>query len=490
MFSNLSISKKLILLVAVPLLLELGFIAVLGGLLNQVERERAAESHARELSGALNTFLRRSLDMTASTVLHYVSRDAAFRVHIEEEKQKLKNLMRNIVDLASTNPREKAAVERLDQLSKEAEDHLTSARDYLNHQDRLMAMREWIKMRDKSKELAEQIDKIVEEQAEIQQDKKAREKLYREQLEGALYAGVALNVLVAFALLATFNNNLSKRLNILTDNIFRLASNKDLNPALAGRDEIAQLDGFFRQMAMDLRDAKEKERAIVAMVSHDLKSPLTSVRMFHSSLSDGFYGELSENGRKRLVLVESEIERLIELINDLLDVERIEAGEFVLDKVSVDLSDTLKRAVDTMSTLAESKQISLTSETSGNTKTLADDDRLFQVLINLLGNAVKFSPKGSAIDLRADQNGRWIRITVADRGRAIPENMRETIFDRFKQVEAADRRERAGSGLGLAICRAIVEAHSGKIGVTPREGGGNTFWFDLPAVANPPSSSS
>jgi signal transduction histidine kinase len=219
------------------------------------------------------------------------------------------------------------------------------------------------------------------------------------------------------------------------------------------------------------------------MVSHDLRTPLSSIRVFHSSLQEGVYGTISERGKESLTLIESEVERLINMVNDLLNMEKLESGKLELDLASVDVDAFMRRSANAVSNLAAGKHIQLNVAGLGESCSIqADEERLLQVMINLLGNAIKFADEGSSIDLTAHRADGSLELQVCDRNRTIPEDLRVSIFDRFRQVELADSKSNKGMGLGLAICKAIVERHGGTIGVCERDGGGNIFWFIVPLV--------
>ena len=176
-------------------------------------------------------------------------------------------------------------------------------------------------------------------------------------------------------------------------------------------------------------------------------------------------------------------DRLVRLINDILDIERLESGKVTMEQVELDLAELMKSASETMQAMAGENKVSLETEPLKET-VWADSDRVLQVLTNLLSNAIKFSDDDSVVKLRAvvlegDDEG-WIRIEVQDSGRGIPEGKQEKIFERFGQVDASDSREKGGTGLGLPICRTIVQQHGGELWVESELGKGSTFMFTLP----------
>ncbi|MBX9940113.1 MAG: PAS domain-containing sensor histidine kinase [Candidatus Obscuribacterales bacterium] len=236
----------------------------------------------------------------------------------------------------------------------------------------------------------------------------------------------------------------------------------------------------------DIRARKELERLksdFVNMLSHDLRTPLNAVQASLEIASSEHF-QLPPEVKVYLDRAQSNLGLSLSLINQLLELEKMEAGIVSLSLDGVSSAEIYNKACLAVVSLAESKKVAI-KRTGQNLDFVGDADRLVQVMINLLGNALKFSPSGSKItvrdELRHDIGGQnWARISITDQGRGIPVGKLGQIFDRFQQVDPQDAREKAGSGLGLAICKAIVEAHGGRIGVSSSEGIGSTFWFELP----------
>jgi PAS domain S-box-containing protein len=228
----------------------------------------------------------------------------------------------------------------------------------------------------------------------------------------------------------------------------------------------------------------QMKRDFVAMVSHDLRTPLTSIQMVHSLLAAGAYGELSEDGKESVEGAQDCCDRLITLVNDLLDLERMESGRMNLSLESIPLLDIIKPSINMVANAVKQKKIVLKLETEIDPTVRADKERMIQVLINLIANAIKFSPENSVLTVSTAEDDKFAVVKVKDEGRGVPESMRASIFERFKQVNKSDSKGRKGSGLGLAISKAIVELHGGQIGVESEEGEGSTFQFSLP-IAEP-----
>ncbi|MBX9670478.1 MAG: PAS domain S-box protein [Candidatus Obscuribacterales bacterium] len=226
-------------------------------------------------------------------------------------------------------------------------------------------------------------------------------------------------------------------------------------------------------------EIERMKREFVAMVSHDLRSPLTSLQGTLSLLETTRFGELNDTGITMVKRADRDLARLIQLIDGLLDLEKIQAGKMILEKNTVDLLTVIERSVSSVSYLFEQKNIKV--EIAENpVEVFADSSKLVQVVINLLSNASKFSPRNSTVSIFCEDFDSYAEIRIKDQGRGIPAAKLNSVFERFQQVEAKDHSEKGGKGLGLTICKAIVEAHGGTIGVESVEGEGSTFWLRIP----------
>jgi signal transduction histidine kinase len=220
----------------------------------------------------------------------------------------------------------------------------------------------------------------------------------------------------------------------------------------------------------------------ISIVSHELRTPLTSIHGSLGMLASGLLDAEPETGKRLLEIAVDSTERLIRLINDVLDVERIESGKVEMVKQTCNTADLMTNAADVMQAMAEKSGVTL-SLSPLSTEVWADGDRIIQTLTNLLSNAIKFSPQGATVWLSAEQEGDRVLFQIKDQGRGIPTDKLETIFERFQQVDASDSRNQDGTGLGLAICRNIVQQHGGRIWVESVLGEGSTFCFTLPIAS-------
>ncbi len=246
-------------------------------------------------------------------------------------------------------------------------------------------------------------------------------------------------------------------------------------------------EGRMTGMVISFRDISQRhalERMkdeFISTVSHELRTPLTSIRGALGLLSAGVLGEMNEKAAHLLRIAVTNTDRLVRLINDILDLERMESGRAPLHFRNCDLAELVKQAMETMAPMADAAGVKVISILEP-LRLDADSDRVLQVLTNLLSNGIKFSPAGSAIHISADTSEAtgMMTLRVVDAGRGIPADKLESVFDRFQQVDVADARQKGGTGLGLAICRSIVQQHGGNIWAERNPTSGVTFAMQLP----------
>jgi len=263
---------------------------------------------------------------------------------------------------------------------------------------------------------------------------------------------------------------------------------------------IAFRDITERQIVERMKDE------FISVVTHELRTPLTSIHGSLGMLASGLLSTQPEKSQRLLEIAVDSTERLVRLINDILDVERIESGKVTMAKLSCNAADLMAQAADTMQAMADKAGVTLSVSTV-SAQLWADPDRIIQTLTNLLSNGIKFSSRGDTVWLSAEitaaeeqrcrgelnstfspahpltrspANMKQILFKVKDQGRGIPADKLETIFERFQQVDVSDSRNSEGTGLGLAICRSIVQQHGGRIWVESTLGEGSTFYFTLP----------
>lgn len=477
---SFGILQKGLILVALPLLFQLGFISVTGFLFYQIQEQVQREEHSKEIVDSLNRVAEKAGLAINSAMMYLASEDPDSLKEYEESKQDAMRLFEHVKELSLGD---------------------------VEQQENIKEMHRWL---DKSMQLVEQMTKtreteiqalleqsnFVEQSKPLQESQTAQENLLnRERSKGkklaatrarmildtktALMSGIVLNIILSTLLVVLLMRDVSRRLSHVMSNTARLVKREELDPPIEGSDEIAYLDRIFYQAGKHLIELETFKHELISIVSHELRTPLMSIYASLELLSAGALGELSDKAKSRLKIAESETNRLIRLINNLLDIEKMSAGKFLLEESEISIAELLDLSTAAIAELTVPAGIKLeVSAAEGNIR--VDRDRFSQILINLLSNAIKFSPAGGTVRLEVERSSSQIQFRVIDQGRGIPAEMKDRIFERFVQVDKKDASERGGSGLGLALAKSMVEQHGGTIGVESEPDAGSVFWIKLP----------
>ena len=252
--------------------------------------------------------------------------------------------------------------------------------------------------------------------------------------------------------------------------------------------EKGQVIGFY-SLGADITELKRINRMkteFISTVSHELRTPLTSIRGSLGLVLGGVAGELPDAVKSLLDIANNNCERLIRLINDILDSEKIESGKMQLELKVVNMAQLVQQAMTANEGFADQHGVRLVLQAPDDSlQASVDSDRLVQVVTNLLSNAVKFSPPDGTVTVKVLQVAQGVRVEVIDCGPGIPDEFRDRIFEKFSQADASDSRQKGGTGLGLNISQALVHKMGGQIGFASRAGAGSTFFFELPEWRNP-----
>lgn len=479
---RLNLKQKGLFIVSVPLLLEAGFIVYL---YFEVERARAdvqKEIKSRMVLQEVNKISKNIFD-SANYLVHWnFSHDRSKLAAFDSTMLGITDSIDNLKLLSEDNPIRREHSVKLELFGK------ATLRNLLGHRENMVGTADKVyapNFQQFRRDFARAYDPflkeaqiLVGEEERVQQQVKDKEEERKRNFLFTLLAGFLLNVLAAIGVAIYFSQNIASRVLVLIENSQRMAIGKPLLERIDGQDEVAQLDKTFHNMANALKAAEETKREFVQMISHDLRTPLTAILGTFELLSAGAYGSLTDKGKSRVSDAEKESERLIGLINELLDIDKLESGNLQLFLSDCELQPILTRAKEAVSVIAENRKIKL-EMTDFNPVVSADADRVVQILINLLGNAVKYSPDDGTIKIDAIDEKAYIRIDIIDQGPGIPKKDKRMIFERFKQIEGDEYKRAASSGLGLAICKSLVESHGGIIGVDSEVGKGSRFYFTL-----------
>jgi len=600
---SLSLSKKAIILVTVPVLFEIGLVSALASAFNRAEEARKQENRARELTSHLNTVMSMHLQRVAFLVLSSKAPGPGVDARVNELKEKMKVEFAQINELAMHDPAQKEKWKTLMILAKNLDETFIMAKLYYAKDNKTAAAFEFARVQNYLDQLIQLTDSLNDSQAQLLNQRHAELLQSGKEIQIALWAAVIGSLIIAFGLLIYFNRGTSDRLQALMKNTELLAVGKAPNKAISGDDELADIDRLFHQLHNSLTNLRQRERTIldnaaeiicsidedlrfgdvnnavqriwgyspsdllgkraidlidkqdqktalqilrdasqgkdgdqkrfevrvtrldgtvsdtewsatmsadthtlccvihdiserkeidrlkqefVAMVSHDLRAPLTAIQMVHSMIEQDLemQPQSDPDTQRNLAIARDNINRLMALINNLLDLEKLESGMMDLLPEEQPLLPVVQKAVDAVSAIAQKNKLTVGIYVDPTLQAYFDEEKIIRVIVNLLSNAYKFSPASTqvrvvAVPTEGGEKGH-VRLAIIDQGRGVPEALQAKIFERFRQSESADGRNQKGSGLGLSICRAIIEQHHGQIGVKSQDGSGSTFWFTVP----------
>ncbi len=259
----------------------------------------------------------------------------------------------------------------------------------------------------------------------------------------------------------------------------------------SAKDEIGELAETFNAMSLTIQKKEKDAQKIdiaknefLAMITHELKTPLVPIQGYSDILLGEHLGQLNQTQKERLKIISSSASTLLQLISDLLDTQKLELGQLRIKKEMINLKDTVEKTISEMQPQALSDKISLTCDSKKDIMAFYDDERIKQVLTNLIKNSLKATlPKTGKMEIILEENEKEVIVSVKDNGRGIPRGAIDKVFKKFYQVDTTSTREKGGSGLGLSICKGIVEAHGGSIWVQSDLSKGTTFSFTIPKTA-------
>jgi two-component system sensor histidine kinase GlrK len=291
-------------------------------------------------------------------------------------------------------------------------------------------------------------------------------------------AALLLGILLSFIITRSITVPLS-RMKKKTGEVAAGVLEADLN--LPSPPEIGALAQAFNSMCDRLKEVDRMKSDFFSLMSHELRTPLTSIREGTNLFLEGQGGEVTEKQQKLLTIIAEESNRLIALVNSLLDLSKLEAGMVAFHLAEHDLPALIARSLHEVMPLAEAKGISIQKDIGEIPPVPVDSERILQVLRNLIGNALKFTPVGGSVQVAVRRTDEGVKVSVTDTGPGIPGEHTNMIFEKFSQASPAGPRRLQGTGLGLAIVKHIVQAHGGRVWVESETGQGSTFYFVLPA---------
>lgn len=322
---------------------------------------------------------------------------------------------------------------------------------------------------------AENQRKVELELRELQASNRAAQRWGLIGLVGSAAAGLVGLILLAYSV--------SRPLEALKRGIRSVLQTGPIESlAVSSKDELGEVARAFNEMADRLRQEERMRSDFIAMLSHEIRTPLTSIAESVNLVEEEVAGSINERQKRLLRIAREEMGRVTELLTQLMRVSRMEAGKVELKEKPVDVARLIGACLRRAQPLAEPAGVKINALVNpGLPSVMADEAQLQQVILNLLANAVKFSPAGGEVFVRAqmDGDGRWVRFSVEDKGPGIPEQEQSMVFQKYYRI-AGGPGVHEGMGLGLSISKHIVEAHGGTMGLESRPGEGSCFYFTVP----------
>ena len=477
---NLKLFHKGLFLISVPLAFELLFVGVLYFFYDQAAEESLRQAKSKEFVAGTNVLSILILQSSYALLSYKALRSNSFLSDFDKLAAEIPKAETKLETLSQGSERRQL---RFKQLKETIDRVLLLMHRFREPSDSVAFLLEnplafRMEMERNYRLFLEQVNRIDVEEGQLQNNNS--ELIFRERFRNLLWLGIIANIGITSWLVLLYSKNITGRLDILAENAQRIAHRQPLNPPFSGNDEIAELDQTFHRVADDLKQAEQRKQDFVSMISHDLRSPLTSVQTALALIQKS-EEKISDDNEKRIANASRNISRVNSMLEQLLDMEKLEAGMLKIAPTLTDLDAIIKQSIDAINDQASEKSIKV----NYNPHRLiisADTERLRQVMINILSNAVKFAPQHTAIDITVTDKSNLVTVSARDQGPGIAPAEQQKVFDRFHQSIADPALRSAGTGLGLAISKALIEAHRGTIGVSSAEGKGSTFWFSIPST--------
>lgn len=487
---GLSISKQVLILVTLPLVIQLSSLAWLAYLQNEAETEAADAFTAKETADAINQY---NADIYAIIfqygALGNMPIPGKQDLNYRNLKAKLYTDILNIKKVAAEDTEVAAAANEAQIDVDKLLSAFTDLQDLYNGEvtpELIVARKQsWRQIRNFLRNsVSGRLVTLGRERKHKMQESPEHQAKFRKQAQSIMFGMAAINLILTVTAAVFITRTITNRLRQVAANADKLAKNEPLSARLSGSDEITELDNQFHNMAESLKEAERQKQEVTAMITHDLRSPLTTIKIVLDNLDSGKHGELDTKGKEYLSSGKRNTTRVLKLVNDLLDIEKLQAGMMTVEPSNVSLDECFGACEQALASAAEKERINLDFAPT-DIRVRADEAMLDRVLYNLVSNAIKFSPPQSHVKVEAREakdNPGMAEIIVFDQGPGISAEGQKTIFDRFKRGDAETSKDKEGSGLGLAICQELVKLQGGKISVRSEPGRGAAFSFTLPRI--------
>ena len=477
--SKLSLSKKISILLILPLVIQILIFLSLCSLLEKTQHLAELEAQESELVEAFDQLLMERADAWGSVLSRALFSDSFVVTDSETYKERIQATFAGIRNSTSIDS---DTLMLIDAIERSASDEYKILKNFEDLDkdpqatvaDKLKLLRPALKMLgQRTNAIKRQIFTQIQKNVGTRSSQRAA----RDRMKIELTASILIDIFAACAIGFFFISNLNKRLDNLTKNAKFVSTGESLPYQISGHDELSALDAVLHNAHRDLQEAKQYRQSLNSMIAHDLRSPLMTVQLVIESIFKSKAVQESEDLSRKIESLNLSISRVFSLVEDLLTIEKLEAGKLELDIKEIDIKALVSEALLNIEEMAQSKALVLINETDSY-PLIADRNRIMQVLLNYLTNAIKFAPNQSEIRVTSARLKNLVTISVQDEGPGISRDEQFLLFEKFYRTSTG--KKTGGFGIGLAICKLIITQHGGELGVTSRPGKGATFWFSLP----------
>ncbi|MBY0549505.1 MAG: HAMP domain-containing histidine kinase [Candidatus Obscuribacterales bacterium] len=479
------VAQKGLLVVGIPLLFQLIFVTLLLLLFTQLKNDLLEETKARDGIATAYSLMMCMTDANLAAIGCAATGDHRFEAAFDREISKIYKLTEKIRDLSQGHPEQikqvndyATASKRLDSLYKTYLRNpalITTSLSGAAQEDRREGS-----LASTSTRLGRALKLYIADVETLADQKLQSIRSARNVIQIVLTGGLFLDVMLAAGMALFLSQGFIKRLDLVFDNVDKLRRRKHLPPQLTGDDEIEEVDAALHRTANALMEAEKGKMEAIQVIHGQLQRPLAETHSILNSIADDI-PNISEKAQKRIDMATTNLDRLLLLLTDLVN-SGSSPSTFSLRKTKITLADLIRQGTLLCEPMAKQNGITISIEPCPDLTFDGDFDLLCQILINLITNAIKYSPRESVVTIAGIPVDQQIEIRVSDKGRGIPKELQEDIFKLFQQVETTDGTKKGGTGLGLAICKSIATEHGGTMGVESVLNEGSSFWLRIPVA--------